>query len=187
MESKYEILDKFVQITYLVNVLKVNTNKGIESFNNGFTSVKFKELGLADEIVSKLGPSPSLAALKGFQDNIEDLACSYSSYIYGTMVCDLSDEDKVLLKNYAETKSSQFATYANQYGNACLVLQGQMEKLLSSNDKSQVAELKVRIRDLGKAITLNSNKSFEYSSYSSSYSNIASYIKGILGSRFGLK
>lgn len=185
MENKFKLLDRFVRIIYLANILKMNDNKGVESFNSGSTSIDFSDLGLPSDIVSQLGKNPSLEKVKRIENEIDQLVSAYNSMIYGTMICDLSTEEKNEIKEYAEAKAAEYSELAIHYQENCLVLNDQLQEQLLHKTPLNRLEVSRTIRDLGRIITLNSNKAFEYTSYSESYLNIIGYIKGLLGPGFG--
>ncbi len=187
MEKEFNVIERFVQTAYLLNIINLNANKGALSLDNGFTSINFMELGLPEEILEQLGTSPSLEMLKTFSKEIEQLSNAYMGLIYGTMICELSDEDKAALKELIDVRAAQYVSLANRYENICLSLNGQLQGLLKGRSKLYVGDTKEKIKDLGRAITLNSNKAYEYTTYSSIYSNISSYIRGMLGKKYGLK
>lgn len=168
----YELLDRYVILNFLVRVLTSHSSRGAEEFNCKLDNIDFELLGLSDVSVELLKSSPSLRNLKKCHDEIFRLAEEASTSIFGYMV-QLSNDEKVVVKEYVDTMVADYLTKIGQCQDTYLNLVVQI-------DKSTKEDNSATTRALGKLAKSSFNELYQYNTICQNYSNVSSYLRGMI-------
>lgn len=174
----YEYIDRYVRLNFLVRILTTQSSKSAEEFNSNIFDIDFNSIGLSEEAAKVLNENSNIVNLKRFRDEIFRLAEESSTQIFGYMF-QLSNEDKVSVKEYVD---NMVATYLTKIGEC----QDTYFALVVEIDKSTKEENSTKTRSLGKLAKASFNKLYEYNTICQNYSNISSYLRGMIKNR-GLK
>lgn len=172
MENVYQLIEKYVKLTYVVKILTGHCSKS-DDFNTNLSNIDFSQLGLSDDILKIIGPNPDVKRLKSFITVFERLADMTSMEVFGPLST-LEHEEKLQIKDYLEDKVSTYLTAINNYQETYLGIVFEIDEACKEDNKDKV-------RELGKLAKKNYNKIYEYTVYSQTYSNLACYFKGMLG------
>lgn len=178
LEQIYFFIDRYVKLNFLVRILTNHTSKSAEEFNNGVFDIDFNDLGLSEEAARILSQSPSIVNLKKYHDEIFSLAENASSQIFGYLV-NLSNEDKIAVKEYVDGMVSFYLTKINDCQESYFALVVEIDKSTKEDDNAKT-------RSLGKMAKASFNKLYEYNTVCQNYSNISSYLRGMIKNH-GLK
>lgn len=175
LEEVYALLDRYVKLNFLVRILTSHSSKTAEEFNSSVFDIDFKMLGLSEEAVLDLGISPNISQLKKHSKEILLLAEQASTLIFGYII-ELSNDDKIAVKEYVD---GMVGTYLTKIGEC----QDRYLGLVVEIDKSTKEEDSKKTRALGKMAKASFNKLYEYNTICQNYSNISSYLRGMIKHR----
>jgi hypothetical protein len=171
----YSYIDRYAQLNFLVRILTSPASKNPEDFNSNVFDIDFNELGLSDEAVRVLSENPNIVNLKKYRDEIFSLAEAASVGIFGHMVR-LSNEDKMAVKEYVDGMIAAYLTKVTE-------CQETYFALVVEIDKSTKEENSAKTRSLGKMAKASFNKLYEYQTICQNYSNVSSYLRGMIKNR----
>lgn len=174
----YELIDRYVQLNFLVRILTTHATKSAEEFNSKVFNIDFKSLGLSDEAADVLSERANIVNLKRYKDEIFALAEDASTKIFGCMV-QLSNDEKIAVKEYVD---GMVASYLTKIGSC----QDEYLGFVVEIDKSTKEENSSKTRALGKMAKASFNMLYEYNTICQNYSNISSYLRGMIKNH-GLK
>lgn len=178
LNQVYGLIDRYVKLNFLVRILTSHASKSAEEFNSNVFDIEFDDLGLSEEAVKLLSTKPNIVNLKRYHDDIFRLAEQASMLIFGHMV-HLSNDEKIAVKEYVD---NMVATYLTKIGDC----QETYFNLVVEIDKSTKEDNSAKTRSLGKMAKASFNKLYEYNTICQNYSNISSYLRGMINNR-GLK
>ena len=178
LEKVYAYIDRYTKLNFLVRVLTNNSSKSAEEFNTATFDIDFSDLGLSDEAAMVLSANPNVVNLKKFASEIMCLAEQASIGVFGHMVR-LSSEEKEAVKEYVD---GMVATYLNKVGSC----QDAYYAIVVEIEASIREENAQKTRALGKMAKASLNKITEYNTICQNYSNVSSYLRGMISHR-GLK
>ena len=174
----YELIDKYVQLNFLVRILTAHSSKSAEEFNSGVFDIDFSLLGLSSKTAHELSGAANVVNLKKYKEEIFALADKVTTQIFGCMV-NLSNEEKIAVKEYVDNMVASYLTKIGECQDTYLALVVEI-------DKSTKEENSSKTRSLGKMAKTSFNKLYEYNTMCQNYSNISSYLRGMIRNR-GLK
>lgn len=174
----YDLIDRYAKLTFLVKILSSHASKSAEEFNSSVFDIDFNSLGLDEDAARLLSRNPNIVNLKMYKEDIFRLSEESSSKIFGYMSL-LSNEDKVAIKEYVDGMVASYLTKIGECQDAYL-------GLVVEIDKSTKEEDSVKTRRLGKMAKVSFNKLYEYNTICQNYSNISSYLRGMVNGH-GLK
>ena len=172
LDQIYAYIDRYVKLNFLVRILTSHASKSAEEFNSNVFDIDFNELGLSEEAAIVLSANPNIVNLKKYYDEIFRLAEHASTQIFGHMVR-LSNDDKLAVKEYVD---GMVATYLTKISDC----QETYFALVVEIDKSTKEENSVKTRSLGKMAKASFNKLYEYNTICQNYSNVSSYLRGMI-------
>ena len=170
----FELLDRYVRLAFLVKLLLSHSTKSGEEFNSRVFDIDFSQLGLSDEAVTSLGTSPNIVQLRKHQVEISNLATEASSQVFEYMPS-LPMEFKVAAKEYVDGMITSYLIKSGECQDAYL-------KLVMDIDKSTKESDSAKTRVLGKLAKKSFNMMYEYNTICQNYSNIGSYLNGMIRS-----
>lgn len=175
LQQVLNLIDRYARLTFLVRILTSQATKSAEEFNSNVFDIDFNKLGLSEEAARVLSASPNIVNLKRYHDEIFKLAEEACTLIFGHMT-KLSNEDKIAVKEYVD---NMVANYLTKIGK----LQDEYFGLVVEIDQSTKEENNARTRALGKKAKISFNKLYEYNTICQNYSNISSYLRGMISNR----
>lgn len=167
-----ELLDRYVRLNFLVRIMSSHSSKNVEEFNGNVFDIDFAELGLSEEAVEQLGETPNIFQLKSFEKEINSLATEASSMVFGQMPA-LSNDFKMAAKAHVDNMVSTYLIKAGDVQETYLQLVLKIDKASQEGDYN-------KIRNLGKLAKASFNKLYEYNTISQNYSNVGSYLNGMI-------
>lgn len=178
LNQVYGLIDRYAKLTFLVRILSTHATKIAEEFNSSVFDIDFNSLGLDDDAARALSENPNIVNLKIYKEDIFRLAEEASTKIFGYMTL-LSNEEKIAVKEYVDGMVASYLTKIGECQDAYL-------GLVVEIDKSTKEEDSAKTRSLGKMAKASFNKLYEYNTICQNYSNISSYLRGMIKNR-GLK
>lgn len=175
LNQVYGLIDRYVKLNFLVRMLTSHASKSAEEFNSNVFDIDFNALGLSEEAAKVLSEKPNIVNLKRYHDEIFKLAEEASTLIFGHMI-HLSNDDKIAVKEYVDNKVASYLTKIGECQDTYL-------GLVVEIDKSTKEENSAQTRSLGKKAKGVFNKIYEYNTICQNYSNISSYLRGMIKNR----
>ena len=149
MENVYQLIEKYVKLTYIVKVLTGHCSKSAD-FNTSFSNIDFSQLGLSDDILKIIGPNPDVNRLKAYISVFERLADMASMEVFGPL-SKLDYEEKLQIKDYLEDRVSTYLTSINTYQETYLGIVFEIDEAGREDNKDKV-NIKYRLKENGKYI-----------------------------------
>ena len=171
MEKVYELIDKYVSLLYISRILTLHGGNN-NCLDSSFSDIDFYKLGLNEELLKYIKENSSAKNLRMFLPIFLELCDEVSREVFGSII-KLSTDEKLQLKEHLESRIICNMPIIDKYQTTYLTIVSEIEKTNDSN--------KNNIRELGKLAKINFNKLYEYNFYNQHYSNLVSYVKGMLG------
>lgn len=168
----FELLDRYVSLTFLVKLLASHSTKNAEEFNSRVFDMDFSKLGLSDETISSLGMAPNIVQLKKHQVEISNLATEASTQVF-VQISSLSMDFKIAAKEYVDGMISSYLLKSSACQDAYLKFVVDIDKSIKEGNSNKT-------RELGKKAKKSFNLLYEYNTICQIYSNMSSYLNGMI-------
>lgn len=175
LKQFYLLIDRYAKLNFFVRILTNHSSKSAEEFNNGGFDIDFNDLGLGEEAAKVLSENSSIVNLKKYRDEIFALTECASTQIFGCLI-NLSNEDKIAVKEYVDSMISSYLTKIDEFQDSYLAIVVEIDKSTKEDDSDTT-------RRLGKMAKSSFNKLYEYNTICQNYSNVSSYLRGMIKNR----